>query len=402
MLGNGGIEMEKIMFCITGCILALFFFSCGNMLFHNNNENSDENDDGIYIVIDEVDETKSVPVGTDLHLHLSDNSYAYWDVDDSEKATFYLHSGVMPVLTTKATGSVTITARIYFEGIAKYYYYTLQSIDRIIIENKTRDDFVKVGDTLTVRMAGHTPVTWSVNDASVATFSEDTYSQLLTINKSGSGKIIITAIDDNEKQYDYTISISNVMFVNEFENYKITVRRDGVNENNIAEIFPREKWTGYVRPGDRETTFYFLYSALVVDDDDYGKVWLDAEYSNSYKHPIDSVDLETSYVQIDIPLQKLQFKDAYLKISNNSNEQFSLIVGNNQQQKTIRDTLYIQPNKTGVYKIPSSKIGNLCSNWELQTSNENIFIAEFIVQNGGIYECQFYGKSVTTPRKLDL
>lgn len=386
--------MKKSVFFVTLCILALSLFSCGNMLSEEVEE--------VYIVIDELDETMSVPVGTDLHLHLSDNStVGYWYVDNPQKAQFYSSWDLaQATLKTILPGSVKITALVYTEEGTVEYYYSLQIIDKITInrrEGTSKDNSVHVGDTVDVRMEGNTLVKWAVKDESVATFkstssSEYSSSSSITIKKAvGDGKIIINAMAQNGENYYYSIPVTNVMFRNK-TGYKVSVRRDSLNANNIAEILPNEELSEYVASGSEETVFYFSYSQGVDDDD--GTIWINTEHNASDWYSIDSVDLENRYNEISIPSPKsLRFKDAYLKIDNNSDVQCSLVVGDNQQMKTTRGTLYIQPGMKGIYKIPSNT--SEISNWWLETSSKRIPIPEFQVQSDkGIYEYKFNGEVI--------
>lgn len=455
----------KRMTLLLGCVFVLFILSCGNKL-------PDNDDEGIYIVIDELDESKSVPVDVELRIHLSDYSNATWNVDKSLIANFYYsYYGDTKILITKSPGTVTITATdrdgavhsckiqvIEVEFIIdnlkprnlipinesltirlngqlsatwtvddtsvatfsqefgnatkltanslgtvtitamtiykKSYSYTINVVG-IVIEGLIDNQFVPIGEKLTVRLSNSSSANWKTSDASVALLSQETgKSTTLTIKKYSKEKVIISAEDENGKIYKYDISTINITFLNQSD-YKVIVYRDALNENIVTELLSSETWSGYVSPNNKEISFYFKYCIQVVDDDDYGRVWLNVEHNNLYTYFIDSVDLENHYTEISIsPPKYLQFTDAYLKIFNDSNGQCSLTVGNNQQQKTIRDTLYIQPNKTGIYKIPVSSNGKKFSEWEFKTSNQNISITEFTVQNGGIYECTFDGESI--------
>ena len=375
--------MKRFMQFIAAPILALGILSCGNML---------SEDDGIHIVVDELDGTNTAKTARTLHLHLSNYASAQWYIGGGSPE---LTDGVQEEVTyyTEKPGSFEITA---VTTEKKEYRYTLRVVDRIIVEygfyNKV--DLVKIGETLSLRMGSGYSAQWSVDYDDVAEISTLTglvESDLasLKVIKAGNGKVTVTA-QSNGKSYTCTIFIANVEFTNESE-YKVTVRRDSFSGTVIAEVPPSGTALGYVQSGSEEATLYYSYSKLVYKgDEDYEPVWLGIENKNDYQRTFDSRDLNSKLRPISITApENVEFTAVYLKIDNKSNTSFSLYAGNSMQVKTVRNTLNVQPETWGIYKVtPSGDM--LFTDFALKTSDSLIPIVGLPAQNG-IYECTFSG-----------
>ena len=388
--------MKKTAF-FTLCVLALSLFSCGDMLSDDSKGSDDfkgsADSEEVYIVIDGLDDSNEAIVGTWLSVRLSNNEDAEWSTSNADIASLsyydypfdYYNKYMTATVILISEGSVEITAKTS----AGEYHRKLDVLDRIIVSKNYEEpydyDTVEVGGNLQFRMASYGWVEeWSVSDESKASLSVTSgYSTSLTANSKGS---VTVSAKTSLNEYSYTIQITfskNVQF-NNLTDYKVTVRRDGLEGEIVAEILSGLNWTGYVAPTNKETVFYFNYSTKVIEDSDYGTVWVDMEESKPHTHTVDSIDLEKKLIPIEVPLPNdFEFTATYLKIYNDSKFPFSLY-RTNTQIETIRRTLNVQPQAWGVYKVMPSD-GELT----LMTSDSRIPIEELPAQNG-IYECTLY------------
>jgi hypothetical protein len=100
-------------------------------------------------------------------------------------------------------------------------------------------------------------------------------------------------------------------------------------------------------------------------------------------------------IQIPQPAN-LEPRSAFITILNNFNLPFELMYLSTAFKQTGNGNLSVAPYKTGVYKlegIPSE--GKLYQNYQVVSTFASVTISDFTAKNGGIYDFDYDGTSVT-------
>lgn len=271
---------------------------------------------------------------------------------------------------------------------------------QIILNNSENASFaaVEVGQKNSLRLSNNASAVWTVSGTASATLSASS-GTLVYLTARTAGSVTVTAATENGRKYTRELRITakdtapnednepNVSFSNRSA-YRVSVCRDGLT-NEIAVVGAYGTESVYVSPGRGEITFHFRYSYCVIDDADSGTVWMAAADSSVYTYAVDSVDVASGVVPIQIPAPKNPtFRDSYLVVENISEQPVSLYNKNTQHKLYNQEKYYIQPQHSGVYSIqPDAPF----EGFSLKSSSAETAVSPFHAESGVVYKCEFDG-----------
>lgn len=271
---------------------------------------------------------------------------------------------------------------------------------QIILNNSENASFaaVEVGQKNSLRLSNNASAVWTVSGTASATLSASS-GTLVYLTARTAGSVTVTAATENGRKYTRELRITakdtapnednepNVSFINRSA-YRVSVCRDGLT-NEIAVVGAGGTKSVYVSPGRGEITFHFRYSYCVIDDADSGTVWMAAADSSVYTYSVDSVDVASGVVPIQIPAPKNPtFRDSYLVVENISEQPVSLYNKNTQHKLYNQEKYYIQPQHSGVYSIqPDAPF----EGFSLKSSSAESPVSPFHAESGVVYKCEFDG-----------
>lgn len=271
---------------------------------------------------------------------------------------------------------------------------------QIILNNSENASFaaVEVGQKNSLRLSNNASAVWTVSGTASATLSASS-GTLVYLTARTAGSVTVTAATENGRKYTRELRITakdtapnednepNVSFINRSA-YRVSVCRDGLT-NEIAVVGAGGTKSVYVSPGRGEITFHFRYSYCVIDDADSGTVWMAAADSSVYTYAVDSVDVASGVVPIQIPAPKNPtFRDSYLVVENISEQPVSLYNKNTQHKLYNQEKYYIQPQHSGVYSIqPDAPF----EGFSLKSSSAETAVSPFHAESGVVYKCEFDG-----------
>lgn len=257
---------------------------------------------------------------------------------------------------------------------------------------------VEVGQKNSLRLSNNASAVWTVSGTASATLSASS-GTLVYLTARTAGSVTVTAATENGRKYTRELRITakdtapnednepNVSFINRSA-YRVSVCRDDLT-NEIAVVGAGGTKSVYVSPGRGEITFHFRYSYCVIDDADSGTVWMAAADSSVYTYAVDSVDVASGVVPIQIPAPKNPtFRDSYLVVENISEQPVSLYNKNTQHKLYNQEKYYIQPQHSGVYSIqPDAPF----EGFSLKSSSAESPVSPFYAESGVVYKCEFDG-----------
>lgn len=267
----------------------------------------------------------------------------------------------------------------------------------ILINGKKNVTSVEGGEKIELSLSNNASAEWTVSGIASATLSVSS-GTLVYLTARTAGSVTVTATK-SDKKYTCELQIAakdtspnednepNVSFINRSA-YRVSVCRDDLT-NEIAVVGAGGTKSVYVSPGRGEITFHFRYSYCVIDDADSGTVWMAAADSSVYTYAVDSFDVASGVVPIQIPAPKNPtFRDSYLVVANISEQPVSLYNKNTQHKLYNQEKYYIQPQHSGVYSIqPDAPF----EGFSLKSSSAESAVFPFYAESGVVYKCEFDG-----------
>ncbi|MDR0472673.1 MAG: hypothetical protein LBH43_03235 [Treponema sp.] len=198
------------------------------------------------------------------------------------------------------------------------------------------------------------------------------------------------------------VKTGKVTFYNE-SSYKVVVHQDAFSGPVLLEMSAAETKKIDVRTSDNHgigSTFSIEYLYRINDafDTESGEVIASGIDPNVQLNFV--IEENKSYTKHIPQPQKLEFRNAFIKIINTSSLQFELRYLGTVFKQTGNGNVPVAPGKTGIYKLPLGTEGGipdggrLYQNYEAVSTFANTTIPAFTARNGYIYSFTYNGSSV--------